>query len=145
MYEIRVKNAKKYIKFQLDEIFHTLGETSQDYLKKMVNDMLALNADDEFFNERMPHRASRTYSLSFNETSDSKRFLSTNVDLKSVYLKTDDSPFSIVHTTVFAKIQFMFLMLNLSQVYVTEKGVLIGIIVRDSFIKTALRHNYSLF
>ena len=144
-YEISLKRAKKYLKLKLNEIYHGLGQHSQDYLVKVIQEVLSLNADDNFPNERFGIRASRAYSQPNMESLEVRKFMSTSIDFTDSVLKSDDSPFSIVHSTVFAKIQFMFLMLNLSQIYVTEKGVLIGIIVRDSFVKTALRHNYSVY
>jgi CBS domain-containing protein len=62
-------------------------------------------------------------------------FWNTPVDLKSPALVTDNAPLSVSEHTPLAKVHYLFLMLGLSQLYITHKGALKGIITRDSFIK----------
>ena len=61
--------------------------------------------------------------------------MNQSVDINYKMLGTDDSPFSITESTPLAKIHFLFIMLGLTQVYVTKKGELVGIITRDIFVK----------
>ena len=140
LYETKIKSVKRYLRKSYDDVKVGLGQTSTEHLEGLMND-IELIGDENFYFEGI----SRQYSISMSDIVEVRKFMDQKVDVHSVELKIDDSPFSIEQTTIFAKIQFMFLMLNLSQVYVTEQGVLVGIIARDSFIKTALRRNYSVY
>lgn len=139
-FEISLKNAKKYIKNYFGEIRPSLGQTSLNSLDQLMSEIEMIGEENNYFD-----RISRHYSYNMSEIVEVRKFMNQELDIMSHLLKVDNAPFSIEHSTVFAKIQFMFLMLNLSQVYVTEKGILVGILTRDSFIKTALRRNYSVY
>lgn len=138
-FEISVKNAKKFIKNSYQEAKPSLGQTSLRMLDQLMKELDLIGEENHYFD-----RISRQYSYNMSEIFEVRKFMGQELDLMN-HLKVDNSPFSIEQSTVFAKIQFMFLMLNLSQVYVTEKGILVGILTRDSFIKTALRRNYSVY
>ena len=69
------------------------------------------------------------------ELEEVERFMNTPIDINYKMLGTDDSPFSISESTPLAKIHFLFIMLGLTQVYVTKRGELVGIITRDIFVR----------
>ena len=140
IYEAKVKNLKKFVRKCYEDVKEGLRDTSVEHLEGLMKD-IEMIGDESFYFQGV----SRQYSITMSEIVEVRKFMDQEVDVHSFELKIDDSPFSIEVTTVFAKIQFMFLMLNLSQVYVTEQGVLVGIIARDSFIKTELRRNYSVY
>jgi chloride channel 2 len=57
------------------------------------------------------------------------------VQIDKEHISIDTAPLSIPDDTPLAKVHFLFIMLGLMQVYVTNKGELMGVITRDSFIE----------
>lgn len=77
-------------------------------------------------------------SLQFRSENDNKDFMdfiTTPVDFSSEILQLDDSPLSIPENTPLVKVHFLFMMLGLTQIYVTFRGKLIGVVSRDMFLK----------
>ena len=61
------------------------------------------------------------------------RFWNAKVDFKSPVLHVSKSPTFVPMNTSLAKIHFLFLLLGLSQIYITDQGKLEGIINRETF------------
>jgi hypothetical protein len=62
-------------------------------------------------------------------------FWRTQVNFENADIEYDNAPLSVPEGTILAKVHFLFIMLGLMQIYVTNKGQLSGVITRDSFIK----------
>ena len=60
-------------------------------------------------------------------------FLSAQVDFRSPVLHISKSPTFVPINTSLAKVHFLFLLLGLSQIYITNHGKLEGIMNRDTF------------
>lgn len=60
-------------------------------------------------------------------------FWNNKVDFKSPVLHISKSPTFVPVNTSLAKVHFLFLLLGLSQIYITDQGKLEGIIIRDTF------------
>ena len=58
-----------------------------------------------------------------------------NINYDHPFLEIDRAPFTVMEMTALSKIHFLFTMLNLSQLFVIRKGVLIGIITKNDFLK----------
>jgi hypothetical protein len=58
-----------------------------------------------------------------------------NINYDHPFLEIDRAPFTVMEMTSLSKIHFLFTMLNLSQLFVIRKGVLIGIITKNDFLK----------
>ena len=50
-------------------------------------------------------------------------------------IELDRAPFSVFEQTPLAKIHFLFTMLNLTQLFVLNKGIAVGIISKGEFLK----------
>lgn len=126
LYEIHIKNAKKYIISRLESASLKYSNDSKkiiDQLKRRIVE----------FNEGSMIELSLPYKGDYWNCDEIKRVLKTKINLSSSDLKADDAPFSVVHSMSYRKIQYMFLMLNLNYVFVTHRGFLVGAIMRDSF------------
>jgi signal-transduction protein with cAMP-binding, CBS, and nucleotidyltransferase domain len=60
------------------------------------------------------------------------------VNLDAPELEFDSAPLSVQESTYLSKVHFLFLMLGLSQLFVTLRGRLSGVITRESFTKYKL-------
>lgn len=63
-------------------------------------------------------------------------FWKTKVEFNREELWVDDAPLSVPGNTPLSKVHFLFLMLGLSQLYVTGKGQLLGTITREAFLQS---------
>jgi len=57
------------------------------------------------------------------------------INYDHTFLEIDRAPFCVMELTSLSKIHFLFTMLNLSQLFVIRKGVLVGIITKNDFLK----------
>ena len=126
VYDVSVQNAKKYI----SKKYKKETNPRQSTARLTFNQFVMLYNNDSAFVDEGDMRQKEYYRDSMRMSVTMK----TPIDLLSPILQADDSPFSATDTAVFAKLQFMFLMLNLSQLYITRKGKLVGLITRDLFI-----------
>jgi len=62
-----------------------------------------------------------------------EEFWSNKVDFRSPVLHISKSPTFVPLNISLAKVHFLFLLLGLSQIYITDQGKLEGIINRDTF------------
>ena len=62
-------------------------------------------------------------------------FWSEEVDFDDPILAIDTAPLTVAESTSLSRVHFMFLMLGLSQLYITLRGRLSGMISRDTFAK----------
>ena len=129
LYDITIDNAKKYIYAYYYYNRSSFPKESLKNLDNIVEYIAGYNNESfiEVENESYAHSEITTQS------DDMKYFAKVKIDVNSELLRINDSPFSVMYTTVYAKVQFLFLSLNLTQIYVTRKGELLGIITRDSF------------
>lgn len=72
---------------------------------------------------------------SSSETSSFDDIWVANINYDHPFLDIDNAPFTVMEMTALSKIHFLFTMLNLSQLFVIRKGVLIGIITKNDFLK----------
>ena len=70
-----------------------------------------------------------------SENSVEDEFWLIQINYDHEFLEIDRAPFSVMEETSMSKIHFLFTMLNLSQLFVIRKGVLIGIITKNDFLK----------
>ncbi|OMJ88754.1 hypothetical protein SteCoe_9216 [Stentor coeruleus] len=128
-YDINIENARIYIsthyascisqfspeaRAQLDRFFH--------FFRGIRPESFIEGTYDSFLHEE-------------EEVEEVTEFMNNPINISQRSLAVDDSPFSITESTPLAKIHFLFIMLGLTQVYVTKKGELVGIITRDIFVK----------
>lgn len=127
--EVSISNAKNYIAECYQGKRDSFNSDKKEILTRFTNYMatcdrsLSTDINQGHFKEKDIQIESTRLSF----------FLKIPIDFSSLILNADDAPFSVLHTAVFAKLQFLFLMLNLNQLYVTKRGVLIGILTRDLF------------
>ena len=73
---------------------------------------------------------------------DDKIFLKTIIDAEDINLNAERSAFTIDKNLSIIKVQFLFTFLNVSHIFVTNKGEMVGIITKEDFIKkSALLEN----
>lgn len=84
------------------------------------------------FNQRSNRKGS--YESNSEESIDDD-FLLLNINYDHSFLEIDRAPFTVMEETSLSKIHFLFTMLNLSQLFVIKKGVLVGIITKSEFLK----------
>jgi chloride channel 2 len=63
-------------------------------------------------------------------------FWRTKVEFNREELWVDDAPLSVPGNTPLSKVHFLFLMLGLSQLYVTSRGQFVGTITREAFLQS---------
>ena len=130
LFSVNINSAKSYIFEFYKEKIDNLDSQSQILLTLYLDPLLN-------FSPERPGRLIDQYDLKelIDESKEIKHFMRTIVDFANPCLRVDNSPFSIMIETEFVKIHFLFLMLNFSQLFVTKKGKLIGIITRASFLE----------
>lgn len=62
-------------------------------------------------------------------------FWIVKINFDHEFLEIDNAPFVVMEDTSLSKIHFLFTMLNLSQLFVIRKGILVGIITKNDFLK----------
>lgn len=62
-------------------------------------------------------------------------FWNNEIDYSCLLIELDRAPFSVFEQTPLAKIHFLFTMLNLTQLFVLNKGIAVGIISKGEFLK----------
>ena len=127
--DITMENARKYLNAQYAASITQISPEARGQLQRFFH--FFMNIHPESFVEG-------TYDSFLHEEEELDEvaeFMNQSVDINYKMLGTDDSPFSITESTPLAKIHFLFIMLGLTQVYVTKKGELVGIITRDIFVK----------
>lgn len=127
--EISINSIREYLK--------TYYKDYTDYLPPFSRDKL-----DAFFNYLLKNPDEISVLVPDDnpgwkdeeEDEEIRKFLEAPADLSNGLIHIDDAPLSIPETTPLAKVHFLFIMLGLTQIYVTKRGVLIGVISRDNFI-----------
>jgi hypothetical protein len=78
-----------------------------------------------------------SFSLSevLSEVPEAQSFFEEPVDCRGSGLVGDPAPLVVAETMPLGKVHFLFMMLGAQQLYVTRKGVLVGVITRESFSK----------
>ncbi len=64
-----------------------------------------------------------------------KNFLKSKVNFEELAMTTDLTPFVVYEKTPLSKVHFLFTMLGLQQVYVVSRGVVIGVITVNDFLR----------
>ena len=70
-----------------------------------------------------------------NDSSVHDDFWVIHINYDHPFLEVDRAPFTVMEESSLSKIHFLFTMLNLSQLFVLRKGVLVGIITKNDFLK----------
>ena len=65
-------------------------------------------------------------------------FLNKNIDIENKTLNLDSSAFSVEKNIPVLKVQFLLTFLNISHIYVTDSGALIGMISKEEFVKKSM-------
>lgn len=60
-------------------------------------------------------------------------FWNTQIDYEHEFLEIDKSPFSVMAETPLTKVHFLFTMLSLSQLFITRRGVILGVVAKNEF------------
>lgn len=135
--EVSISDLRKYLNHTYEANKCTMKEFSQIELNLYFDKLYHL-ADTS--NRFMDH-VSETFrsvdevtALCDNDVAVAE-FWNSPIDLKSPALIIDHAPLSVPEHTPLAKVHYLFLMLGLSQLYITHKGAIKGLITRDSFIK----------
>jgi chloride channel 2 len=127
LYDISIENARKYLNAQYAASITQLSPEARAQMQRFFHFFMNIHPDsfveDPF--ESFLHEE--------EELEEVAKFMDNDVDIHYKMLGADDSPFSITESTPLAKIHFLFIMLGLTQVYVTKRGELVGIITRDAF------------
>ena len=129
LYEVSVENAKEYFVRNCEENKQKLRVGGSDQAE-MLKQRAGRGSKDS-----MIDYDPGTFTEAAEESEEVKVFLKIPVNFSDNLLAADDSPFTITETTPLAKVHFLFIMLGLHQVYVIRKGLLVGMITRDSFTK----------
>ena len=69
---------------------------------------------------------------------DDTAFLNKNIDIEDKTLNLDNSAFSVERNLPVLKVHFLLTFLNISHIYVTDAGALIGMISKEEFIKKSM-------
>ena len=70
-----------------------------------------------------------------NEGSIEEDFWSIKINYDHELLEIEKAPFTVFEETSLSKIHFLFTMINISQLFVIRKGILVGIITKNEFLK----------
>ena len=62
-------------------------------------------------------------------------FLNDKIDIDCKILNADKSAFSVEPGFPLLKLQFIYTFLNVSHIFVTDTGQLVGLITREEFVK----------
>ncbi len=62
-------------------------------------------------------------------------FWNTKIHWRNQFIDIDLAPFTLLEQTPLAKVHFLFTMLNVSQIFVINEGLLVGIITKKEFLK----------
>lgn len=127
--DITIENARKYLNAQYAANITTFSAEARAQLQRFFH--FFMNIHPESFVEG----AYDSFLHEEEELEEVTNFMNSPIDINYKMLGTDDSPFSINESTPLAKIHFLFIMLGLTQVYITKRGELVGIITRDIFVR----------
>lgn len=129
LYDIQLAYAIKYFLQVFNDKSSSLSNETINEIKKYTDYLFNITkrVNDNNFLENF---------LDFCDgNQEIKNFLRIEINFESEVLCLDDSPFAITESSPLPKIHFLFIMLGLSQVYVIRKGILVGMISRESFTK----------
>jgi chloride channel 2 len=62
-------------------------------------------------------------------------FWRTKIDYSHEFLEVDGSPFTLMYKTPMSKVHFLFTMLGITQLFVTHRGIIVGIISKTEFLQ----------
>ena len=79
--------------------------------------------------------ANKESYASIHDYSNFDDFWAIKINFDHSYLEVDRAPFSVMEDAYLSRVHFLFTMLNLTQVLVIRKGVLVGIITKNDFLK----------
>jgi signal-transduction protein with cAMP-binding, CBS, and nucleotidyltransferase domain len=68
-------------------------------------------------------------------------FLNKLIDIEEKTLSADKSALTVDKNFPVLKVQFLFTFLNISHLFVTDQGELVGVITKEDFIKKAMSMN----
>ena len=130
LYDVSVNDAKSYLRTVIANSLNEASEQAKKHLEYVISYLFRKNKDF------MIEDGIESIFVASEENEEIRKIFSKNVDFSSELLNADDSPFSINESTPLSKIHFLFIMLGLNQVYVIKKGILVGMISRESFTKS---------
>lgn len=110
------------------------GKKEDDKLNEYFEEFLDRNKEDAKLRINDPHLDLNIYFHDYQKEM-IDQFWNLKIDWTSVHLETDKAPFSVTEYTQMAKLHFLFTMLNITQVFVVNLGVMVGVITKTSFIK----------
>jgi chloride channel 2 len=114
--------------FSIDSI-NDMDDESRNYLSDRKQSVVRVNE----FNKREIYNVEEQESTSYSATNE---FWNTRIDYEHEFLEIDKSPFAVMADTPLSKVHFLFIMLNISQLFVTRRGVIIGIIAKNEFLRS---------
>ena len=79
--------------------------------------------------------ANKESYASIHDFSNFDDFWAIKINFDHSYLEVDRAPFTVMEDAYLSRVHFLFTMLNLTQVLVIRKGVLVGIITKNDFLK----------
>lgn len=135
--EVSVSDLRKYLNHTYEANKYKLQEHSQIELNRYFDKLYHISDTTNRFMDYVSdtfRSVDEVSALCDNDPAVAE-FWNTPIDLKSPALVVDHAPLSVPEHTPLAKVHYLFLMLGLSQLYITHKGALKGVITRDSFIK----------
>ena len=128
----------------IDEEGYLIAEISIDQLKRCIVDNYNANScllplqDKQFLSKHInpvltPGEGYLEYWNEDDESEPVHTFLNKDIFIDKETI--DTAPLSVSESLSLIKVQFMFIMMGLVQIYVVTKGKLVGVVSRDSFTK----------
>lgn len=136
-YEMNSHNFHGQIKEELNSYFYQLNSMAQsekapnDEIYNRIFQNFSLRGEDK---EEGSEGSSREIELE-GDREGLQEFWDTRVDWKHDSIDVDLAPFTLLEQTPLAKVHFLFTMLNVSQIFVINEGILVGIITKREFLK----------
>lgn len=140
-----ISRSSEYAKIPIvDESNYLVGEISIESLKKLIVENYTMNSssmtsnDKDFLDKHLSPLliTNESYVETWDKDSESSNvtnFLDGELIIDNDLI--DFAPLSVPENLSLIKVQFMFIMMGLIQIYVVSKGKLVGVISRESFTK----------
>jgi len=113
--DVSINDVLSYLHACYNLDYMNYSSPARAFILKAIEDPLAIEGPSEEIKQEI------------------QKFWGNRVDFKSPVLHISKSPTFVPLNTSLAKIHFLFLLLGLSQIYITDQGRLEGIINRETF------------
>lgn len=163
LYSVQAQSLRKYLftyyhtvshtftketQEKLNKYFYSLYSVSQNTMKEFNKQKIASPKMDQTKQNLLSRRESALKVRDFNQSkirrddsesnsddSITEDFWSIKINFEHELLELERAPFTVFEETSLAQIHFLFTMLNISQLFVIRKGIIVGIITKNAFLK----------